>query len=87
MSVKYRRFKRAEMLIPGLAIKHELARKDREMQEVRTGQKANPYLARENMIMSAYQEIAGTKGMARMARADHKYKTGTHRLRLLEKKL
>ena len=87
MSAKYRRFKRAEMLIPGLAVKHELAQQDRDLQELRTGKSANPYLLRENAINSAYQEIAGTKGMARMARADHKYKTGTHRLRLLERKL
>jgi hypothetical protein len=84
---KYRRFKRAEMLIPGLAIKHELAQRDRDMLEQRTGEVSDPYLRRKQMLESAYQEIAGTKGLARMARADHKYKTGTHRLRLLERKL
>jgi hypothetical protein len=84
---KYRRFKRAEMLIPGLAVKHELAQQDKDMLEQRTGEVIDPYLQRRQMLMSAYQEIAGTKGMARMARADHKYKTGTHRLRLLERKL
>lgn len=84
---KYRRYKRAEMLIPGLAIKHELARQDKDMLEQCTGEVSDPYLKRKQMLESAYQEIAGTKGLARMAKADHKYKTGTHRLRLLERKL
>jgi hypothetical protein len=87
MAVNSRRFARFEMYVPGLALKHELARKDQELAERITGVKRNPHLERENAIMSAYQEVAGTKGMARMARADHKYKTATHRFRLMEKKL
>ncbi len=81
------RYVRAEMLIPGLAIKHKFAREDRELHELRTGQPQNPYAVRKRMLDNAYQEISGTKGLSRMAKADHKYKTGTHRLRLLERKL
>lgn len=87
MARNSRRFARFEMYVPGLALKHELAREDQELAERITGVKRNPHLDRENAIMSAYQEIAGTKGMARMAAADHKFKTKTHRFRLMEKKL
>lgn len=83
----YRKLKRAEMHIPGLAIKHELAREDRLMRERCSREPLDNSLAHRNNIISQYQELAGKKGMARMANREHKYKTGTHRLRLLEKKL
>ena len=87
MAVNSRKFKRAEMHIPGLAIKHELAREDREMAERFSREPPDRTIAHRNHILSQYQEIAGKKGLARMAKEGHKYKTGTHRLRLLEKKL
>lgn len=75
------RIKRAEMHIPGLAIKHELARQDQELAE-RCGVAADGPRERRNQQRSEYQELAGTKGMARMADADHKYKTGVHQMRI-----
>lgn len=83
----YRKFKRAEMHIPGLAIKHILAREDKLMEEMFSRETSDKSLEHRNNIMSQYQEVSGKKGLARMARAGHKYKTGKHQLRLLEKKL